>query len=78
MGWFVCGCIMVYWWLCKECGEIVLVWNVVYNVGGGLIGFIFLFGLWMFNDDWCMVFYVFVFFVVLVVVFIWLVMCDIF
>lgn len=54
----------------------VLVWNVVYNVGGGLIGLLFLFGLVLFGD-WCLVFYVLVIVVVGVVVFVYFVMCDI-
>lgn len=60
----------------KERGEIVSVWNVAHNVGGGLIGPIFLLGLWMFNDDWRTAFYVPAFFAVLVAVFTWLVMRD--
>jgi len=58
MGWPACGRTMVHWWSRKERGEIVSVWNVAHNVGGGLIGPLFLLGLWLFNDDWRSSFYV--------------------
>jgi len=51
MGWPACGRTMVHWWSNKERGGIVSVWNVAHNVGGGLIGPMFLLGLWAFNDD---------------------------
>ena len=76
MGWPACGRTMVHWWSRKERGEIVSVWNVAHNVGGGLIGPIFLLGLWMFNDDWRTAFYVPAFFAVLVAIFIWITMRD--
>ncbi|MTI11979.1 glycerol-3-phosphate transporter [Sansalvadorimonas verongulae] len=58
MGWPPCGRTMVHWWSQKERGGIVSVWNVAHNVGGGLIGPLFLLGLWAFNDDWHSAFYV--------------------
>ncbi len=67
---------MVHWWSRKERGELVSVWNVAHNVGGGLIGPIFIFGLWLFHDDWRTAFYVPAFFAVLVAIFIWLTMRD--
>ena len=36
---------MVHWWSQKERGSVVSVWNVAHNVGGGLIGPLFLLGL---------------------------------
>lgn len=76
MGWPACGRTMVHWWSRKERGELVSVWNVAHNVGGGLIGPLFLFGLWLFNDDWRTAFYVPAFFATLVAIFIWLTMRD--
>ncbi|GEM74010.1 glycerol-3-phosphate transporter [Vibrio sagamiensis] len=76
MGWPACGRTMVHWWSRKERGKIVSVWNVAHNVGGGLIGPMFLFGLWAFNDDWHTAFYVPAFFATLVAVFIWITLRD--
>ena len=58
MGWPACGRTMVHWWSKTERGSIVSVWNVAHNVGGGLIGPLFLLGLFLFNDDWRSAFYV--------------------
>ncbi len=58
MGWPPCGRVMVHWWSHKERGKVVSVWNVAHNVGGGLIGPLFLLGLWAFNNDWKSAFYV--------------------
>ena len=76
MGWPACGRTMVHWWSRKERGEIVSVWNVSHNVGGGLIGPLFILGLWAFNDDWRTAFYVPAFFATLVAIFIWLTVRD--
>jgi OPA family glycerol-3-phosphate transporter-like MFS transporter len=57
MGWPPCGRLMVHWWSHKERGRIVSFWNVAHNVGGGLIGPLFLFGLSQFGD-WHAAFYV--------------------
>ncbi|OCH01471.1 glycerol-3-phosphate transporter [Aliivibrio fischeri] len=76
MGWPACGRTMVHWWSRKERGEIVSVWNVAHNVGGGLIGPLFLLGLWAFNDDWRTAFYVPAFFALLVAFFVWLTVRD--
>ena len=57
MGWPPCGRLMVHWWSHKERGRIVSAWNVAHNVGGGLIGPLFLVGLAWFND-WHAAFYV--------------------
>jgi len=67
---------MVHWWSRKERGEVVSVWNVAHNVGGGLIGPMFLLGLWAFNDDWRAAFYVPAFFATLVAVFVWFTVRD--
>lgn len=45
MGWPPSGRTMVHWWSQKERGSVVSVWNVAHNVGGGLIGPLFLLGL---------------------------------
>lgn len=57
MGWPPSGRTMVHWWSHKERGSIVSIWNVAHNVGGGLIGPLFLLGLGLFND-WRAAFYV--------------------
>jgi len=57
MGWPACGRTMVHWWSHKERGKIVSSWNVAHNVGGGLIGPLFLVGYGWFND-WHAAFYV--------------------
>jgi MFS transporter, OPA family, glycerol-3-phosphate transporter len=58
MGWPPCGRLMVHWWSHRERGGIVSVWNVAHNVGGGLIGPLFLVGLAWFSGDWHSAFYV--------------------
>ncbi len=58
MGWPACGRTMVHWWSKSERGSIVSVWNVAHNIGGGLIGPLFLLGLFLFNGDWHAAFYV--------------------
>ncbi|MRI32713.1 glycerol-3-phosphate transporter [Endozoicomonas sp. OPT23] len=58
MGWPACGRTMVHWWSRGERGSLVSVWNVAHNIGGGLIGPLFLLGLYLFNDDWHSAFYV--------------------
>ncbi|MBN0742217.1 MFS transporter, partial [Pseudomonas aeruginosa] len=50
MGWPPSGRTMVHWWSQKERGSVVSVWNVAHNVGGGLIGPLFLLGLALFGD----------------------------
>ena len=57
MGWPPCGRLMVHWWSHKERGRIVSAWNIAHNVGGGLIGPLFLLGLAWFHD-WHAAFYV--------------------
>lgn len=57
MGWPPCGRTMVHWWSHKERGRIVSIWNVAHNVGGGLIGPLFVLGMSWFND-WHSAFYV--------------------
>lgn len=76
MGWPACGRTMVHWWSRKERGGIVSVWNVAHNVGGGLIGPLFLLGLWAFNDDWRAAFYVPAMFASFVAIFVWLTLRD--
>ena len=57
MGWPPSGRTMVHWWSQKERGGVVSLWNVAHNVGGGLIGPLFLLGLFWFGD-WHSAFYV--------------------
>jgi OPA family glycerol-3-phosphate transporter-like MFS transporter len=57
MGWPPCGRSMVHWWSHGERGRIVSVWNVAHNVGGGMIGPLFILGMAWFND-WRSAFYV--------------------
>ncbi|MDT3721138.1 glycerol-3-phosphate transporter [Pseudomonas oryzihabitans] len=58
MGWPPSGRTMVHWWSQKERGGVVSLWNVAHNVGGGLIGPLFLLGLFLFDKDWHSAFYV--------------------
>ncbi len=48
---------MVHWWSQKERGRIVSTWNIAHNVGGGLIGPLFILGMAWYND-WHSAFYV--------------------
>jgi len=57
MGWPACGRTMVHWVSGNERGRTVSVWNVAHNVGGGLIGPLFILGMAWFND-WHSAFYV--------------------
>lgn len=57
MGWPACGRTMVHWFSGNERGRIVSVWNIAHNVGGGLIGPLFILGMAWFND-WHSAFYV--------------------
>ena len=76
MGWPACGRTMVHWWSKSERGSTVSVWNVAHNVGGGLIGPLFLLGLFLFNDDWRAAFYVPAMGAMLIAGFVLLVMKD--
>ena len=57
MGWPACGRTMVHWYSGNERGRVVSVWNVAHNVGGGLIGPLFVLGMAWYND-WHSAFYV--------------------
>ncbi|MFT5483485.1 MAG: OPA family glycerol-3-phosphate transporter-like MFS transporter [Halieaceae bacterium] len=57
MGWPACGRTIVHWYSGNERGRVVSVWNVAHNVGGGLIGPLFVLGMAWFND-WHSAFYV--------------------
>ena len=57
MGWPACGRTMVHWFSGNERGRIVSIWNIAHNVGGGLIGPLFILGMAWFND-WHSAFYV--------------------
>lgn len=56
MGWPACGRTIVHWYSANERGRTVSVWNIAHNVGGGLIGPIFILGMAWFND-WHSAFY---------------------
>ncbi|MCM2131942.1 glycerol-3-phosphate transporter [Larsenimonas rhizosphaerae] len=56
MGWPPCGRTMVHWWSQHERGRIVSTWNIAHNVGGGLIGPLFILGMAWYND-WHSAFY---------------------
>jgi len=75
MGWPACGRTMVHWYSGNERGTTVSVWNVAHNVGGGLIGPLFILGMAWFND-WHSAFYVPACVATLVAGFIWLTVRD--
>jgi OPA family glycerol-3-phosphate transporter-like MFS transporter len=51
MGWPACGRTMVHWFSFRERGTKMALWNIAHNIGGGLIGPIFILGMFLF-DDW--------------------------
>lgn len=57
MGWPPCGRVMVHWWSQRERGQIVSIWNTAHNVGGGMVGPLFILGMTLFAD-WRSAFYV--------------------
>jgi OPA family glycerol-3-phosphate transporter-like MFS transporter len=75
MGWPACGRTMVHWYSGIERGRTVSVWNIAHNVGGGLIGPLFILGMAWFND-WHSAFYVPAAAASLVAVFVFLTMRD--
>lgn len=75
MGWPACGRTMVHWWSHKERGRIVSIWNIAHNVGGGLIGLLFVLGMAWFND-WRSAFYLPAFIAILVAIFIYITLRD--
>jgi OPA family glycerol-3-phosphate transporter-like MFS transporter len=75
MGWPPCGRTMVHWWSKKERGSIVSVWNCAHNVGGGLVGPLFLLGMAWFAD-WRSAFYVPAIAAMIVAVMVYVVMRD--
>jgi len=58
MGWPASGRTMVHWFSVGERGMKMAVWNLAHNVGGGLVGPLFLLGLALTGGDWHSVFYV--------------------
>ena len=56
MGWPACGRTMVHWYSGNERGTTVSVWNIAHNIGGGLIGPLFILGMAWFGD-WRSAFY---------------------
>ena len=75
MGWPPCGRTMVHWWSQKERGEIVSIWNCAHNVGGGLVGPLFLLGMAWYGD-WRSAFYVPAIAAIGVAIFIFITMRD--
>ena len=57
MGWPASGRTMVHWFSVGERGMKMAFWNVAHNVGGGLVGPLFLVGLALTGGDWRSVFY---------------------
>ena len=57
MGWPASGRTMVHWYSVGERGMKMAFWNVAHNVGGGLVGPLFLVGLALTGGDWHSVFY---------------------
>jgi OPA family glycerol-3-phosphate transporter-like MFS transporter len=76
MGWPPCGRTMVHWWSKKERGRTVAFWNVSHNVGGGLIGPIFILGMAWFAGDWHSAFYLPAAFATVIAVFCFLTIRD--
>lgn len=58
MGWPASGRTMVHWFSVGERGMKMAFWNLAHNVGGGLVGPLFLLGLAITGGDWRSVFYV--------------------
>ena len=50
MGWPPCGKTMVHWYSTNERGMAVSFWNVAHNVGGGLVAWLAVVGVSLFND----------------------------
>lgn len=75
MGWPACGRTMVHWYSGNERGQVVSVWNIAHNVGGGLIGPLAILGMAWFND-WHSVFYVPAAFAALIAGFVFLTLRD--
>jgi len=75
MGWPACGRTMVHWFSGNERGRVVSYWNIAHNVGGGLIGPLFILGMALFND-WHSAFYVPAAFATFIAVLIYLLVRD--
>jgi MFS transporter, OPA family, glycerol-3-phosphate transporter len=75
MGWPPCGRTMVHWWSQKERGEIVSIWNCAHNVGGGMVGPLFILGMAWFAD-WRSAFYVPAVAAIIVAIFAYIMMRD--
>ncbi|WP_218419383.1 glycerol-3-phosphate transporter [Alteromonas lipotrueae] len=75
MGWPACGRTIVHWYSGNERGQVVSVWNIAHNVGGGLIGPLFILGMAWFND-WHSAFYVPAAFAALIAGFVFLTLRD--
>lgn len=50
MGWPPSGRVMVYWFSKRERGTWMSVWNVAHNIGGGLVGVLAIWGIFLFGD----------------------------
>lgn len=85
MGWLFLGCVFVYWFSVSECGSKIVFWNVVYNVGGGIMVFIVVWGIIIivfinfgYLKGFEGVFIYFVFLVFIIVVILYVLIRDIF
>lgn len=76
MGWPPSGRVMVHWFSSDERGRAVAFWNVAHNIGGSLVGVLFVWGMMIFNNDYKSVFYFHGMIAVLVAVFIWITVRD--
>ncbi len=76
MGWPPSGRIMVHWFSADERGRAVAFWNVAHNIGGALVGVLFVWGMMIFSDDYKSVFYFHGMIAVLVAIFIWMTVRD--
>lgn len=75
MGWPACGRTMVHWFSSNERGKTVSFWNIAHNVGGGLIGPIFILGM-AWTNDWHAAFYLPAAFATFIAVIVFLLMKD--
>ena len=71
MGWPPSGRIMVHWFSPKERGTKMALWNVAHNVGGGMVGVLAIWGMYIFNGDYHSVFYFHGMIAFIISIFIW-------
>ena len=52
MGWPPCGRVMVHWFSTNERGLKMSIWNVAHNVGGLIMPYLVILGMYLFSDNW--------------------------